>query len=1019
MATAFVPSGMSTLVIAAMLWTAARGLLNCRRGSSIEAAPRRERSRVAMPVQLWRVAVVASGLLLYGCGGSGGGSTPSPVAVPNVVGMTQAAASTTITGAGLTVGTVSMTSSATVASGDVISESPAAGTSAASNSAVSLTVSSGPAPVPVPNVVGMTQAAASTAITGAGLTVGTVTMASSATVASGNVISENPAAGTNAALGSAVSLTVSTGPAVAQVNGKDFDGPVVGATINAYTVSSTGVLGTTPIATAITDSTGSYSLSLPAGFSSTVELQSIGGQFTDDTTGLPVAALSLSALVPNASGTIAAQLTPLSTIVEQVSVQLAQAAGVDPGTIATTLNAALGNYFGGQTNLQGTPLVDVTTAGCNTTASQASVDASLLVAALSQIANNNGVTTTSLVNALVWDYVSDLTFDGDDNGSPILVPLTNGNGSVLLCTIEGDCAGSTGGGFQQVIAAAVTQFTSSGANGCGVSLSASAMSSLTTPSAAVASPPAPGVVAFSVSGTINGLPPSSSLVLDLGGGGIGRCTTSNDCIVVTYQLSQGSGSGAVQFSVTGGSPVSGFTDWILLISNHGYANGSDTLCTLASADTGGIAPNATSVSITGIVINCAPRVYPISGTICCVLAGTTVVLQDELTDNLSITAPSTGSLSGFFTFPTQLTKGSAYSATVLTQPASGGPCVVGGGDNGMGGGTLHVGTGAELYSVQATNITVTCGTPTPPVLNNPNGLALQNNLLYVANAGGNQVLIFSENLTGVNVVTGLTLLGTITQDINNPTRLAFDASGRYLFVTNLAPGNGSVTVYDTANSNQEVIARKITGGSIDRPLGIAVDTAGNVYVAENSGNSISVFQPNNAGGYTEASFSPISADAGGNSFFAPGAMALYPNGYDSQLLLIGTGAGNELVYQAPFTNTSTALIKLSDSGCSTAPTGPTAFAFKVGVIPQGAQSDATLWIADFYGNDVVGYNFGTWFSSSCPAPMAAISTAAGASAHPEGLVYDNYGNIIVSNSSTNHLTVYGQAGLGAPPVFIY
>jgi hypothetical protein len=148
-------------------------------------------------------------------------------------------------------------------------------------------------------------------------------------------------------------------------------------------------------------------------------------------------------------------------------------------------------------------------------------------------------------------------------------------------------------------------------------------------------------------------------------------------------------------------------------------------------------------------------------------------------------------------------------------------------------------------------------------------------------------------------------------------------------------------------------------------------------------------------------------------------MALYPNGYDSQLLLIGTGAGNELVYQAPFTNTSTPLVKLSDSGCSTAPTGPTAFTFKVGVIPQGAQSDATLWIADFYGNDVVGYSFGSWFSSSCPAPLAAISTAAGASAHPEGLVYDNYGDIIVGNSTTNHLTVYGQAEPGAGPIFIY
>jgi hypothetical protein len=67
--------------------------------------------------------------------------------------------------------------------------------------------------VAVPNVVGNTQAAATTAITGAGLTLGAVTMQSSNTVTSGSVISENPAAGTSVASGSAVALAVSTGAA--------------------------------------------------------------------------------------------------------------------------------------------------------------------------------------------------------------------------------------------------------------------------------------------------------------------------------------------------------------------------------------------------------------------------------------------------------------------------------------------------------------------------------------------------------------------------------------------------------------------------------------------------------------------------------------------------------------------------------------------------------------------------------------------------------------------------------------
>jgi len=78
---------------------------------------------------------------------------------------------------------------------------------------VNLVVSTGPATVLVPNVVGLTQTAASTSIRGAGLVVGTVSTGSNSTVPSGSVISEAPLAGTSVAVGSSVNLVVSTGPA--------------------------------------------------------------------------------------------------------------------------------------------------------------------------------------------------------------------------------------------------------------------------------------------------------------------------------------------------------------------------------------------------------------------------------------------------------------------------------------------------------------------------------------------------------------------------------------------------------------------------------------------------------------------------------------------------------------------------------------------------------------------------------------------------------------------------------------
>jgi len=70
-----------------------------------------------------------------------------------------------------------------------------------------------PVGVTVPDVVGLTAAAAGTALGAVGLTTGTVTTAPSPTVAIGLVISQTPAAGSLVAPGSVVDYVVSTGPA--------------------------------------------------------------------------------------------------------------------------------------------------------------------------------------------------------------------------------------------------------------------------------------------------------------------------------------------------------------------------------------------------------------------------------------------------------------------------------------------------------------------------------------------------------------------------------------------------------------------------------------------------------------------------------------------------------------------------------------------------------------------------------------------------------------------------------------
>ena len=136
---------------------------------------------------------------------SSGPAGPVIVTVPSVVGSTQADAEAAIVAAGLTVGAVTTASSATVAAGDVISQTPAGGTDVEEGSSVDLVVSTGSALVTVPNVVGDSYATAVAAIENAGLVVGNVSTVTTRR-SCGRVNSQSPAGGTNVPAGTAVDL---------------------------------------------------------------------------------------------------------------------------------------------------------------------------------------------------------------------------------------------------------------------------------------------------------------------------------------------------------------------------------------------------------------------------------------------------------------------------------------------------------------------------------------------------------------------------------------------------------------------------------------------------------------------------------------------------------------------------------------------------------------------------------------------------------------------------------------------
>jgi len=182
--------------------------------------PERERStRQKSRRRAWITTLVIFTLLVLAGGGLWLYNTvnrPAPAApkveIPVVAAMTESAALQELYGANLRP-QIKRSQHDSVPKGTAIGTDPAAGTALDPNSEVVLNVSDGPSAVKVPeNLPGKTEAAARDVLRQSGL-VGapTTTMANSATVPAGIVITTSPAAGQSVAVGSTVEIVVSTG----------------------------------------------------------------------------------------------------------------------------------------------------------------------------------------------------------------------------------------------------------------------------------------------------------------------------------------------------------------------------------------------------------------------------------------------------------------------------------------------------------------------------------------------------------------------------------------------------------------------------------------------------------------------------------------------------------------------------------------------------------------------------------------------------------------------------------------
>ncbi len=212
------------------------------------------------------------------------------VTVPQVSGMAASTAGAELQNLGFTVKLGPGQHSNSVGKGEILLTDPAIGTSAKRGSTVTIIESTGPVMISVPQVTGLTQAAAQAELRKAGLIPGPVTTAASTTIPVGVVISTNPVAGTSWPQPKPVGLTVSAGQPLPNFVGQQFSAAQGMAQSGGYQLNQQSVASTQPTGT-ITSQSPAPGTPITNGEVVTVQVSSGPPQVSiPDVQGLSVAA---------------------------------------------------------------------------------------------------------------------------------------------------------------------------------------------------------------------------------------------------------------------------------------------------------------------------------------------------------------------------------------------------------------------------------------------------------------------------------------------------------------------------------------------------------------------------------------------------------------------------------------------------------------------------------------------------------------------------------------------------------
>lgn len=257
-------------------------------------------------------------------------------------------------------------------------------------------------------------------------------------------------------------------PVQGSISGTATKGPVSSATVTAYAINN-GQKGL-QIATTTTDANGNFTMTTGS-YTGPVMLQMSGGTYTDEATGTPMTMAAndvMSALLPMVSSganVTGIQVTPVTSMAQTRA--FAMSGGMTDANI-NAANTAMGNYFS-VSDILHTPPMNPLVARSGSGSSQDAQNYGMVLAAISQSAQTQGMTVSSaLVTAMMSD-ASDGIMDGKIGNASISMSMGGMMGGTSMMA---QTAGTSS------LATAMTGFMGSANNASG--LTASDMNALIT-----------------------------------------------------------------------------------------------------------------------------------------------------------------------------------------------------------------------------------------------------------------------------------------------------------------------------------------------------------------------------------------------------------------------------------------------------------------------------------------------------------------------------------------------------------